>query len=228
MRSPPPRDSTRTNTTTAARPAPVRADLHSVDFLPRELALRQHARDRRVHDGGLLGGAAGEGVPQALAQLPGGARGRGRGRGLDHDNCCMLTCTCLPPPTQNQHATSPLQDCFFDCNLHFLPAGHTWARLPVWSTLHSSSVPLSAISSRCTSNRGAPACGRTEGGRGRGMRMAGVGYRPWDMEASVQRRCATDEAAHSTRGADPCLCLLLRCGTLLSLCSTFADRAAKQ
>ena len=51
-----------------------------------------------------------------------------------------------------RHAPRPLP-CL--CPLHQL----AFARWPVVSTLHSSRVPLSAISRRCTSNRGASAGG---------------------------------------------------------------------
>ena len=50
------------------------AHLHRRDVLFAELAGREHAGDGGVHNGGLLGRAAGEGVVQPLAQLRRGRR----------------------------------------------------------------------------------------------------------------------------------------------------------
>lgn len=84
------------------------------------------------------------------------------------------------------------------------PCGRTFARFPLRSTLHSSSVPLSAISRRCTSSSG-PAAVRSEARQGNRQtsKPSGPHMQGWRTEQCVGARGSRlaahkDGSAHRT------------------------------
>ena len=149
-----------------ALPPHPAAHLYRRDLVCGQLARREQAGDGGVHNGGLLGRAAGEGMAQPLAQLrcgEGGAPGimswaLGRvaatqvvQRHQPGQQCTALALRSGSKTTASQrHTAWPAHSA-----AQHSTAQHTCARWPVWSTEHSSRVPLSAITRRCTSNRGA-------------------------------------------------------------------------